>query len=134
MQDYFLTINKDGVFLGKNAAIKYRGEKLDAYHIQYAKRSFYIDSDGLVVKQPFAELYVMTSETAGLFSIGGNPSIKHGKHVWARAKSLGGATSGWTYLCELKNPSEAAKFAISSLMTGINLGVIFAKGKEQKSR
>jgi hypothetical protein len=129
MEDNFLTLNKDGVFLGKNVTNTYRGEKLDEYHIQYVKKSFVIARN-----QQFAELYVMTSETAGLFSIGCNPSLKHGKHVWARAKSLGGATSGWTYLCELKNPSEAAKFAITSVMTGINLGVIFAKGKEQKSR
>ncbi|MBO7642778.1 MAG: hypothetical protein J6S74_01445 [Alphaproteobacteria bacterium] len=132
MQDYFLTMNKEGVFLGKDAAVTYRGEKLDAYHIQYAKRSFYIDSDGLVLKQPFAELYVMTSETSGLFSMGGTPSLNHGKHVWARAKTLGGTISGWTYFCECKNPSDAAKFAISSVLTGINLGVIFAKNKNQK--
>ena len=134
MEDNFLTLNKDGVFLDKKIANTYRGEKLDEYHIQYVKKLFYVDNDGLARNQQFAELYVMTSETAGLFSIGGNPSLKHGKHVWARAKSLGGATSDWTYLCELKNPSEAAKFAITSVMTGINLGVIFAKGKEQKSR
>jgi len=132
MEDYFLTMNKDGVFLGKDAAVTYRGEKLDAHHIQYAKRSFYIDSDGLVLKQPFAELHVMTSETSGLFSLGGNPSLNHGKHVWARAKTLSGMLSGWTYLCEYKNSSDAAKFAISSVFTGINLGVIFAKNKNQK--
>lgn len=134
MEDYFLTINKDGVFLGKNAAIKYRGEKLDKYHIQDITKWFSIENDSLSPKPQFTELYVMSSESAGLFSVSGKPSLKHGKYVWARAKSLGGAVSDWTYLCELKNPSDAAKFAIVSAMTGINLGVIFEYRKNQKTR
>lgn len=134
MEDNFLTLNKNGVFCGKDAAVTYRGEKLDEYHIHFVKKSFLIENDSLSRKQQFAELHVMTSESAGLFSMGGNPSLKHGKYVWARAKSLGGAVSNWTYLCEHDNPSDAAKFAISSLMTGINLGVIFERSKKQNNR
>ena len=122
----------DGVFLGKTAAVTYRGEKLDQYHIQDARKSFLVENDSLSKKPVFAELYVMSSETAGLFSIAGNPSSKHGKHIWARAKMSGGMVSDWTYLCEYKNPSDAAKFAICSVMTGINLGVLFKKTKNEK--
>lgn len=132
MNDYFLTINMDGVFLGNKAADAYRGEKLDKYHIQDAMKTFTVESDIVSRQQYFSELYVMTSETSGIFSIAGNPSIKHGKYIWARAKKLDGAVSDWTYLCELKNPSDAAKFAICSVMTGINLGVLFKKTKNEK--
>lgn len=132
MKDNFLTVNQDGVFLGNVATTTYRGEKLDEYHIHNAQRSFLVDNDALAKKEKFAELYIMSSETAGLFSIAGKPSFKHGKHVWVRAKMLEGTVSDWTYLCELKNPSDAAKYAICSVMTGINLGVLFRKSKNQK--
>jgi len=134
MEDYFLTINKDGVFLGKSPATKYRGEELDKYHVQDVRKWFAIDNDCLVPNPKFAELYVMSSETAGLFSIVGKPSVKHGKHVWVRVKTLGGAVSDWTYLCEFKSSSDAAKYAIYSVMTGINLGVICRQSKNQKTR
>lgn len=130
MNDYFLKINMDGVFLGNKPADTYRGEKLDKHHIQDAIKTFTVESDILSRQQYFSELYVMTSETSGIFSIAGNPSIKHGKYIWARVKKLGGTVSDWTYLCEHKNPSDAAKYAICSVMTGINLGVLF----EQKQK
>ena len=132
MNDYFLTINMDGVFLGNKVADMYRGEKLDKYHIQDARKSFNVENDILSRRQYFSELYVMTSETSGIFSIAGNPSLNHGRYIWVRAKKLGGTVSDWTYLCELKSPSDAAKFAICSVMTGINLGVVFEKSTNKE--
>ena len=107
---------------------------MDKYHIQDITKWFAVENDSLSPKPQFTELHVMSSESAGSFSIAGKPSLKHGKHIWARVKKLSGAVSDWAYLCELKSPSDAAKYAIISVMTGISLGVVFEYKKNQRIR
>ena len=88
----YITINKDGIFVGGKPATHYRGVEIlfiDATKILFAK---------IQKKHPeISELHVGAFETSGAYAKPGNPSGKFGRHAWCRAKSKDGKLSSWVF-------------------------------------
>ena len=77
----YITINKDGVFVGEKPATKYRGE--DICWLLGLQKKF---ADIQRLNKNVAELHVLSSETCGESAKPGNPSGKHGLNAWCRVK------------------------------------------------
>lgn len=88
----YITINKDGVFVGGKPATHYRGEEI--FNIRYVKRRF---SDIQKEYPGVMELHVLLSETSGKYAEPGSPSPIHGRYSWYRAKFNDGKTGAWVY-------------------------------------
>ena len=88
----YITINKDGVFVGGKPATHYRGVKI--YGINYVKNAF----AGIQEQNPnIIELHVLSSKTSGEFATVDNPSSKHGSNAWCRVKNNGGKLGNWVF-------------------------------------
>jgi len=86
----YITINKDGIFVGGKPATKYRGKEI--FNIRYVKRQF---SDIQKEYPGVMELHVLSSETSGKYAEPGSPSPIHGRYSWYRAKFNDGKTGAW---------------------------------------
>ena len=88
----YITINKDGIFVGGKPATHYRGEEI--YDIRYIKRRF---SDIQKLNPDVAELHVLSSETFGKYAKVGNPSGSHSRNAWCRVKFNDGRIASWVF-------------------------------------
>jgi len=87
----YITINKDGVFVGGKPATEYLGEQIG--WIDYVRKYF---ADIQKLNPDVAELHVLSSETYGENLKKGNPSHeKHGPNAWCRVKFNDGETASW---------------------------------------
>ena len=88
----YITINKDGIFVGGKPATTYRGEP-----IRYSNgvRESFADIQRL--NKNVAELHVLSSETFGEYAKVGNPSGKHGPNAWCRVKFENGNLGAWVF-------------------------------------
>jgi len=88
----YITVNENGIFVGEKPATTYRGREI--YDTKYVKNRFKLIQE----KYPeIHELYITTSETAGIFAQIGNPTSKHGQNVWCRIKTKCGLTNNWVF-------------------------------------
>ena len=109
--DDYITVTKDGIFVGGQPATHYRGREINQpkntviqfKEIQkYVKKNYVVDVD---------EMHCLSSETDGDFTGNiGNPSLKHGFYSWYRLKFADGALSPWGYgndysYCEKQDPT-----------------------------
>ena len=88
----YITINKDGVFVGGKPATKYRNEEI--YGIDSVQHYFV---DILKLNPAVTELHVLSSETRGKRTVAGNPSGKHGLNEWCRVKYKNGNLGAWVF-------------------------------------
>lgn len=88
----YITINKDGVFVGGKPATKYRGKKI-AWIFDVRKHFAAIQE----LNPSIVELHVLSSETLGKFAVAGNPSGNHGPNVWCRVKFNDGRIGSWVF-------------------------------------
>lgn len=99
----YITINKDGIFVGGKPATHYRGVEIlfiDATKILFAK---------IQKKYPeISELHVGAFETSGAYAKPGNSSGKFGRHAWCRAKSKDGKLSPWVFSRTYGSASDCA--------------------------
>ena len=88
----YITVNKDGIFVGGKPATTYRGVKI--YGISFVKDSF-----ARIQKQNpnITELHVLSSKTSGGYATVGNPSPEHGRYAWCRVKNNDGKLGGWVF-------------------------------------
>ena len=100
----YITINKDGIFVGGKPAIKYRGKEI--FDIRYVKRRF---SDIQKEYPGVMELHVLSSETRGKYAEPGSPSPIHGRYSWYRAKFNDGKTWAWVYSGDYGDAVSCAK-------------------------
>lgn len=88
----YITINKDGIFVGGKPATHYRGEEI--YDIRCIKRRF---SDIQKLNPDVAELHVLSSVTSGEYAKTGNPSHVHGPNEWCRIVWNDGTVGTWVF-------------------------------------
>ena len=101
----YITINKDGVFVGGEPATTYRGVKI--YNINYVKNTFAVIQE----RNPnITELHVLSSETSGGYGMVGNPSPEHGSNAWCRVKMKGGTVGGWVFYDAYTSAANCARY------------------------
>lgn len=88
----YITINKDGIFVGGKPATTYCGEKI---RFSNGVRESFADIQRL--NKNVAELHVLSSETRGEYAKPGNPSGKHGPNAWCRVKFENGNLGAWVF-------------------------------------
>ena len=89
----YITINKDGIFVGGKPATTYCGEKI---RFSNGVRESFADIQRL--NKNVAELHVLSSETFGEYAKVGNPSGNHGRTAWCRVKFENGNLGAWVCL------------------------------------
>jgi len=99
----YITINKDGCFVGGKPATKYRGVEIawieDLWEHFEAIQKIHPD---------IMEMHAMSSETRGEYGVVGNPSAKHGYNAWCRVKFNNGRVSPWVFVRECDSMDECA--------------------------
>ncbi len=96
----YITINKDGVFVGGKPATHYRGVKIASDSWEH--ESFC----AIQARYPkVMEIHVLSSKTCGVYAKAGNPSAETGPNVWCRVKFTNGHIGSWV----LRNKFESGK-------------------------
>lgn len=102
----YITINKDGIFVGGEPATHYRGEEIvraDGVRENFAL----IQQD----RPDVAELHVLSSETycefAGLVGV---PSGNHGPNLWYRVKLNDGYVADWVFKGSYRSADSCARY------------------------
>ena len=94
----YITINKDGVFVGGKPATHYRGVKMASD--SWERESFC----AIQARYPkVMEIHVLSSKTCGVYAKAGNPSAETGPNVWCRVKFTNGHIGSWV----LRNKFES---------------------------
>ena len=88
----YITINKDGVFVGGKPATTYRGEEI--LLLNDVRKNF---ADIRRLNETVAELHVLSSKTCGVYAKAGNPSAETGPNVWCRVKFTSGYIGSWVF-------------------------------------
>ncbi len=88
----YITINKDGIFVGGKPAETYRGEEI--LLLNGVQKNF---ADIQRLNETVAELHVLSSETRGEYVKVGNPSGNHGRNAWCRVKFNDGRVASWVF-------------------------------------
>ena len=89
----YITVNKDGIFIGGKPAKTYRCHNI--YLLEDTNEGF----ARLQAKNPnLIELHAMTSKTIGKYGTPGNPVAEHGPTEWGRAKFVDGHISPWVFI------------------------------------
>ncbi len=100
----YITINKDGIFVGGKPTIKYRGYYI--YHIEYIKEVF----KWMQEKCPsIAAFHVITSKTREEDAVG-YPSYEEGVNVWCRIALKKGTESAWVFSGNLGSTEDSASY------------------------
>ena len=89
----YITVNKDGIFIGGKPAKTYRCHNI--WLIEDTNEGF----ARLQAKHPdLIEVHAMTSKTTGRYRTTGNPVVEHGPTVWGRAKFVDGYIGPWVFI------------------------------------
>lgn len=99
----YITIDKDGIFVGGKRATTYRGESIP--YIYDIKRYF-----ARIQRQnpEIQELHVGAFETKGQCAKPGNPSSAFGPNAWCRVKLFDGRMGSWVFDCTYSSASSCA--------------------------
>jgi len=104
----YITINKDGIFVGGKPATHYHGVEIlfiDETKILFAK---------IQKKHPeISELHVGAFETSGAYAKPGNPSGKFGPNSWCRVKLQDGRLGPWVFAGTFILASDCASYCAS---------------------
>lgn len=101
----YITINKDGIFVGGKPATTYRGVEIK--FIDDIKESF---ANTQSRNPKVQELHVGAFDTKGKCSEPGIPSGKFGSNAWGRAKLFNGRTGPWVFLDSFSSASVCANY------------------------
>ena len=89
----YITVNKDGIFIGGAPAKTYRCHNI--YLLEDTNEGF----ARLQAKNSnLMELHAMTSKTIGKYCTPGNPVAQHGPTAWGRAKFVDGHMGPWVFI------------------------------------
>ena len=118
----YITINKDGVFVGGKPATTYRGVKI--YGINYVQ-----DALAWIQEQNpnITELHVLSSETSGYFATVGNPSSTRGRYAWCRVKMTDGTIGGWVFANAYSSAPNCAINCAGSCAARVRAGAAFRR-------
>lgn len=88
----YITINKDGIYVGGVHATHYRGAKIE--YVDDVNRLF----QGIQKMYPsIRELHVGAFDTRGKYAEPGNPSGKPGVKTWGRVMFSNGKVGDWVF-------------------------------------
>ena len=99
----YITINKDGIFVGGKPATTYRGKEIDGIDLV---QSYFVDI--LKLNPDVTELHVLSSKTRGKWTMAGNPSGKHGPNTWCRVKFENGNLGAWVFYYTYSSAANCA--------------------------
>lgn len=118
----YITINKDGIFVGGKPATTYRGEEI--YGIDYVKKAF-----ELMQRQnpDVEEFHVGAFKTPGKYAKAGNPSGECGPNAWCRIKLRGMDVPSalWVFDCSYPSVTDCAYFCANYCMSFVRARVGF---------
>ena len=104
----YITINKDGVFVGGKPATTFHGKGI--YFLDKIKANF----AALRNENPeVQELHVGAFETKGIFAKKGNPVGVFGKNAWTCAKMSDGRLGPWVFSSKFRSASGCACYCAS---------------------
>lgn len=116
----YITINKDGIFVGGKPTTKYRGET-----IRYSNVMRVSFADIQRLNKNVAELHVLSSETFGEYTKVGNPSGNHGRTAWCRVKFENGNLGAWVFLDAHGSAANCAYYCAIRCAYGIRNLALF---------
>lgn len=105
----YITITRDGVFIGDQPATQYLGQdiyNLDKLPMLLAQGSVVMEFEHNI---GIKELHVLASETKGEYAEVGTPSAMHGGSAWCRMVFNDGRASAWV-CCYANSASNCAQF------------------------
>jgi len=89
----YITVNKDGIFVGGKPATHYRGVEIG--FPEAVKRKFQV----IQSRYPnIQEMRFLTSKTSGEFLSNGNPDVENGPNGWACIKFNDGYIAPWAVI------------------------------------
>jgi hypothetical protein len=117
----YITINKDGVFVGGKPATHYRGVKMGSD--SWERESFYV----IQARYPnVMEIHVLSSKTCGVYAKAGNPSAETGPNVWCRVKFTSGHIGSWVLRNKFESGNDfCAENCLYVCMAELDLGKDF---------
>ena len=124
----YITITRDGAFVGGVKATQYRGE--DIYELDELPK-YFVQIKALVDLEyglDVAELHAMSSETKGTYAEPGDPSPNHGCNAWVRAKFADGTVSRWVFYYSYLSSSGCAGYCAYSCGYYVRLHSVFRSG------
>jgi len=116
----YITVNKDGIFVGGKPAVYYRGEKLYSQSV--------VTSYFLYVQEKYPtirEIHVLSSITGGKkYDVNENPSSKHGCFLWCRIKYSDGNVGCWVLDDKWENSINAYGYCVPSISCDAKLRLL----------
>ena len=101
----YITVNKDGIFVGGKPATKYRGESI--WSIEFVKDAF----AWMQEENPnIAEFHIGAFETRGEYAKVGNPSGNYGPNAWCRVKYKNGNLGAWVFYYTYGSAADCAYY------------------------
>ena len=105
----YITINKDGIFVGGKPATTYRGEKI--WNIDFVKWVFaWMQEQNPKIE----EFHIGTFVTLGECAKPGNPDGAFGPNAWCRVKYKNGNLGAWVFIYT----SGSAAYCANGCATG----------------
>ena len=111
----YITVNKQGVFVGDETDKKYRGKT-----IGYIRDINKVFADIQSKKPEVQELHCGAFEAKGTYAQPGNPSGKFGPSVWCRVKLSDGRLGPWVFLYSYGSASECASYCAINCVNNVN--------------
>lgn len=93
----YVTVNRDGVFVGGKPATRYRGEEM--YNLAELPK-YFVQLRALVEYEygkEIVEYDAMSSETGGEYAAPGDPSPEHGGNAWIRCRFADDTYTPWVF-------------------------------------
>ena len=107
----YITVKKDGVFVGGQPAIQYRGKKMYSQSLTVTY-FLYIQEKFPIID----EFHVLSSETEGKpYDINENPSQQDGKYIWCRIKFNNGSLGYWVRNPMWNNAVETYCYCVADI-------------------
>ena len=100
----YITVNKDGIFVGGKRTIKYRGTTI--WRLDEIQQFF---TELQELNKKIMELHVLSSETNGVVGKTGTPSGKHGPYAWCRVIFKDGSIGSWVFEDEYCSKKDCAE-------------------------
>lgn len=116
----YITINKDGIFVGGKPATTYRGEKI--WNIDFVKRVF----ARMQEQNPkIEEFHIGAFVTPGEYAKPGNPDGVFGPNAWCRVKYKNGDLGAWVFRYTYGSAAHCAYGCASTCALGVRVSANF---------
>ena len=111
----YITINKNGIFVGGKPATHYRGQEI--FWIDNVRKRF---ASIQKLNKNVMEFHVLSSETRGKYAKAGNPSSEHGQNAWCRVAFQDGTLGTWMSFYTFGSATSCANACAGYCMDGVH--------------